>query len=64
MVGAFAVSISTIWSSHPLPFALFLAGHVIWSVIAYHMDEKPLLAMNAMYLGFDLWAVFVRIQAS
>lgn len=61
MVGAFAVSASTTWSGHPAPFAVFLAGHILWFGMGYLTHERPLLVLNGLYIGLDLWALWVRL---
>jgi hypothetical protein len=61
MLGALAVSASPAWSGHPAPFAVFLIGHVVWALLGYLLHERSLLAMNALYIVFDAWAVAVRL---
>lgn len=61
MVGAFAVSMSTEWSGHPGPFAIFLAGHLLWCALGYLTHERPLLVLNGLYIALDIWALAVRL---
>ena len=60
MAGALAVSVSPEWSSHPAPFAIFLAGHLLWWTLGYLTHERPLLLLNGLYIVVDLWALAVR----
>ena len=61
MLGALALALSTAWSSHPGPFAVFLVGHVIWLGLAWLCHDKPLMLLNGLYIVLDLVAVLVRL---
>lgn len=61
MAGALAVSSSPAWSGHPGPFAAFLAGHVLWCGLGYLTYERPLMLLNGLYVGLDLWALAIRL---
>ena len=61
MVGALAVSMSTTWSGHPAPFAVFLIGHILWCGLAYLTHERPLILLNGLYVVLDLWALSIRL---
>ena len=61
MLGALALALSTEWSHHPWPFAVFLVGHVIWLWLAWLCHEKPLLMLNGLYIVLDLIAVLMRL---
>ena len=61
MLGALALAVSTEWSSHPGPFAIFIVGHALWAWIGYLTHERPLVVLNGMYFVLDLVAVLMRL---
>ena len=61
MAGALVISASPAWSGHPGPFAIFLVGHALWCALGYLTHERPLLILNGLYIGLDLWALAIRL---
>jgi hypothetical protein len=61
MLGALALAVSTEWSSHPGPFAVFMVGHALWFWLGYLAHERPLLVLNGVYVVLDLVAVLMRL---
>lgn len=45
-----ALNINRAWEG----FACYLISNVMWICVAFEMGSIPMLAMNAIYLGFTL----------
>lgn len=61
LFGAVLVSFSTSMAAAGWVFALFLVGHVTWSLTSWYARDYPSLWINAGLLPFDLWAIVVRL---
>ena len=61
LFGAVLVSFSTSLAAAGWVFALFLVGHVAWSVSSWYARDYAALWINAGLLPFDLWAIVVRL---
>ena len=46
---------------HPLPFSIFLFGHIIWSVFTFLIKEQALFALNMFFVALDGYGVIIRL---
>lgn len=60
-IGSAAVSIFPALSLEWWPYGLFAAGHLLWTTAGVLMRDRAVIALNVMYLPFDLFAVFARL---
>ena len=61
---AIAAVVITIWPEQallPIPFAIFLAGHVIWSIFSALIKEWALFALNVFFVLLDAYGVIIRL---
>lgn len=59
-----AAIVVTAWPDQalqPLPFAIFLAGHMIWSVFTSMMREWALFSLNMFFVCLDTYGVLIRL---
>ena len=61
LFGAVLVSFSTSLAAAGWVFALFLVGHVTWTITSWYARDHASLWINAGLLPFDLWAIVVRL---
>lgn len=59
-IGAMVISVLPSIATQYWPFALFLIGHVMWTIAGLATKDRAVLAVNAMYIPFDLYAVIIR----
>lgn len=45
----------------PSLLAMFLVGHIIWSVMALAIKEYELLALNVFFCLMDTYGFFIRL---
>ena len=45
----------------PLPFVIFLIGHIIWSFFTWILKEWALFALNLFFVGLDSYGTIIRI---
>lgn len=60
-VGSLLFATTTWAGSTPFVFSLFLLGHLCWLVAGAVMKDRGTLLSNAMYLVFDVSAVWIRL---
>jgi len=60
-IGSAITSLSPTLSLAWWPYCFFTLGHSLWSIGGYLMRDRAVLALNVMYLPFDLSAILVRI---
>ncbi len=51
------------FSQHGIGFVsifLFLVGHILWFKAGFDAQDKTLIALNGMYIPFDLYAIVLR----
>ena len=45
----------------PWSYGPFVVSHVIWTVFAWRIKEKELMALNLGALLLDFWAIAARV---
>lgn len=63
LAGAVLVSFSPTLAAAGWVFALFLIGHVAWTVTSWYARDHAALWINAGLLPFDAWAIVVRLPS-
>lgn len=60
-VGSAVTSLSPALSLAWWPYSFFALGHSLWCIGGLLMRDRAVVALNVMYLPFDLSAIVVRI---
>lgn len=59
-IGSVVISVSPNMGLVSFPFFLFLVGHILWFKAGFDAQDKTLIALNGMYIPFDLYAIVLR----
>gem|GEM_PF-6197960 len=44
------------------PFAGFMFGHCLWTAAGLHMKDGAVIALNALYIPIDIYAILIRLN--
>lgn len=62
MLSAVLVTISIRMCLSIYPFIGFLVAHILWLVMAVHIDIQPLAWQNGFFIILDSYAILIRTQ--
>ena len=61
VMAASVVAVSAQWAQEAWPFVMYTIGAAMWVYAGMIMKDKALIGLNAYFVAFDAYAVWIRL---